>query len=348
MVERHPLREQEVIDYLRGQIPDESVTRIECVHTEGVNRKQYEVWDVQTDSERYWVVAPLTNFYLQDEFPSMHAVLSLHLGLMQRMAARQRSAASDTERDRLLVADRLLELAGRTLDEATDAADFQAVALKCRETLLAIVHAIASESLVPAGLPTPKRDDFTGWIEHLANGLAPGRSDKRLRALMKDSATATWNYVGVVVHDKSASRFDGDMVMGATGHVFAMYALATVRAEEGDPYVCPECGSYEMRDYYQHDFPEDEKFVWACSKCHWQKPSPVPMGHRPSPSPQQAKNVIPQGGRTTHASGRPILCTNGPEMRERGCGHPLPWIWARAPRDWTAHNARPYRRVGCV
>lgn len=283
MVERHPLREQEIIDYLRGQIPDESVTRIECVHTEGVGRKQYEIWDVQTDSERYWVVAPLTNYYPQDEFPSMHAVLSLHLGLMQRMTARQRSAASDAERDRLLVADRLLDRAGRTLDEATDAADFQAVALKCRESLLAIVHAIADESLVPDGLPIPKRDDFTGWIEHLANALAPGRSSKRLRALMKDSATATWNYVGVVVHDKAASRFDGDMVMDATGHIFAMYALATVRAEEGDPYGCPECGSYEVHDYYQHDVPEDRRYVWACSQCHWEKPSSVPMRHLPPP-----------------------------------------------------------------
>lgn len=283
LVDKHPLREQEIIQYLRTQIPDESVTRIECVHAEGVGRKQYEIWDVQTDAERYWVIAPLTNYYPQAELPSMHSAFSLHLGLMQRMMAKQRSAASDAERDRLLVADRLLDKAGITLDLATDAADFQAVALKCRETLLAVIHAIAEESMVPDGEDVPKRDDFKGWVDHVVNALAPGRSSRsrRLRALMKDAAKATWDYVGVVVHDKSATRFEGDMVMDATGHVFAMYALATVRAEEGDPYTCPECGSYEVHDYYRHEAPDDEKYVWACSQCRWEKPSSVPMRYEP-------------------------------------------------------------------
>jgi hypothetical protein len=285
-MEKHPLRECEVVQYLRTQIPEATVTRIECVHTEGIGRKQYEVWDVQTDAERYWVVAPLTNYYPQEEFPSMHGVLSMHLGLMQRMMARQRSAASDAERDRLIVADRLLDRAGQALDEATDAADFQAVALKCRETLLAVIHAIADESMVPDGDVVPKRDDFKGWVDHIARRLVPGRASRsrRLRALMRDAAKATWDFVNVVVHEKSATRFDGDVAMDATGHVFAMYALAVVRAEEGNPYECPECGSYDVRDYYQHDAAEDEKYVWACSQCHWERPSSVPMKYLPPPT----------------------------------------------------------------
>lgn len=282
-MEKHPLREKEIVQYLRTQLPDETVARIECVHTEGVDHKQYEIWDVQTDAERYWVVAPPTNYYPQGEFPSMHAVFSMHLGLMQRMMARQRTAASDAERNRLVVADRLLERAGQSLDEATDAADFQSVALKCRETLLAVAHAIADESMVPHGEEVPKRDDFKGWVDHIASTLATGREsrNRRLRALMKEAAKATWDYVNVLVHDKSATRFDGDIVVDATGHVFAMYALATVRAEEGDPYVCPECGSYDVHDYYQHDAPENEKYVWACSHCHWERPSSVPMKYLP-------------------------------------------------------------------
>lgn len=84
-----------------------------------------------------------------------------------------------------------------------------------------------------------------------------------------------------MVHDKSATRFDGDMAMDATGHVFAMYALAAVRAEEGDPYECPKCGSYDVHDYYQHGAAEGEEYVWACSQCHWQRSSSVPMKYLP-------------------------------------------------------------------
>ena len=64
MVERHPLGEQEIIAYLRGPIRNSSVSMIASVHdtSKALAAKQYEIWGIQTDSERYWVVASLTNY----------------------------------------------------------------------------------------------------------------------------------------------------------------------------------------------------------------------------------------------------------------------------------------------
>lgn len=47
----------------------------------------YEMWDVTTDQDRWWVITNPTNLYSQQHFPSLDYTLSFHIGLMARVVA---------------------------------------------------------------------------------------------------------------------------------------------------------------------------------------------------------------------------------------------------------------------
>jgi hypothetical protein len=108
---------------------------------------EYDVWDVETDKNHWWVITNPTNLYLQSEFKSMDYLLSFHIGLMHRVFANQARSArtGEEERGRLLTPWRKWEQAAKAADEADEAEEFQAVGMRCREALLAFVHAVARE-----------------------------------------------------------------------------------------------------------------------------------------------------------------------------------------------------------
>jgi hypothetical protein len=68
--------ERQIADYVEGQAPEESVQHVERVTVEYVMGSPYEVWDVTTDEDRYWVLTNGTNLYSQRRFPSMDYTLS--------------------------------------------------------------------------------------------------------------------------------------------------------------------------------------------------------------------------------------------------------------------------------
>lgn len=90
-VVRSPEHERrEVRQYLWTQAPGEKVTHLEKVTTEVVAGERYDVWDVETDKNRWWVVTPPTNLYLKSAIPSLDICLSFHVGLMARVFEAQR------------------------------------------------------------------------------------------------------------------------------------------------------------------------------------------------------------------------------------------------------------------
>jgi hypothetical protein len=88
---------------------------------------EYDVWDVETDTSRWWVLTNPTNLYPKDQFPSMDQVLSMHIGLMHRVLSRDSMSArtGDEERDRLMLPLRKWEQAAEACEEADEAEQFQ-------------------------------------------------------------------------------------------------------------------------------------------------------------------------------------------------------------------------------
>src|SRR4051812_44294876 len=85
---RHSAAETRTIAaYVEREARGQTVQHAEKVTSERVFGTDYGVWDVHTDEERYWVITSPTNLYPQRLLPSMDYVLSLHIGLMARVAA---------------------------------------------------------------------------------------------------------------------------------------------------------------------------------------------------------------------------------------------------------------------
>lgn len=84
-VTRDPHLEQDIANYVQGQAPDEVVQNVEKIKQEVVLGDIYEIWDVTTDKDRWWVITNLTNLYSQRHFPSLDYTLSFHIGLMIRL-----------------------------------------------------------------------------------------------------------------------------------------------------------------------------------------------------------------------------------------------------------------------
>src|SRR5688572_1442627 len=78
-VTRDPHAEQDVAAYVEGQCRgEETVTHVEKVKTEHVLGDAYEIWDVSTDKDRWWVITNPTNLYSLKTFPSLDYTLSFH------------------------------------------------------------------------------------------------------------------------------------------------------------------------------------------------------------------------------------------------------------------------------
>lgn len=265
-----------VIDYLACEAADETVTHAEKISSERVMGTKYDVWDVVTDQNRWWVITNPTNLYLQDEFKGMDYVLSFHIGLMQRVFANQaRSArADDEEKDRLLIPWRKWEQAMKASEEAAEAEDFQAVGMRCRETLLAFVRSVAKDEMVPQGDEISKRGDFLHWSEYIAAAIVP--TSPRLRGYLRKEAANTWDLVNWLTHEANAARFDAVIAVDSTAHVLNVFGMALVRYERGQPERWPECSSYRLAGDYRSEL---DAYITLCEACEWES-EPQPAASR--------------------------------------------------------------------
>ena len=150
------LERQEIIEYMQGEAPDETVTHAEKLTSERGGGTDHAVWDVHTDKGRWWVITGWTNLYSQEDFKSMDGVLTFHIGLMARVMARQAKQAPDCPDPKLEPTRRQWEQAAEAQDEADEAEAFQAVGMRCRETLVSFAHALASDDLVVDVTERPK------------------------------------------------------------------------------------------------------------------------------------------------------------------------------------------------
>jgi hypothetical protein len=264
--------EREAIrNYVEWQSPKENVNYVEKVLTERIFDRKMDAYDVHTDGERYWVITQPTNLYSQRLFPSLDYTLSFHVGVTARMMADRKSTATDEQQDRLAAAWRRWTQAAEAIDQADEAEEFQAVGMRCRECLIAMVRAVAQPAMVPAGTDHPKAAAFIQWSELIADAVASGGSASEVRGHLKAMARSTWQLVSWLTHAANAGRFDAEMALDATQSTLAAFSIAVIRHERGTPDRCPQCTSYRLSSIHVPELDIDPPYITHCDVCGWKQ-----------------------------------------------------------------------------
>lgn len=274
---RSEREEREIIDYFEWQSNKGidgpatiKVQHLEKMKSEMAFGRKYVAWDIHATDGRWWVITNPTNLYSQTEFPSLDYLLSFHIGLMARIAARDSRKSGNPNKHRFAAAWRRWEQAAATIDNATEAEDFQAVGMKCRECMLAFVRSAPDYIELPEGVAHPKRGDFTQWAELIANWAVPGQHLKDIRAYLKQVSNSAWQLANWLTHTSNALVIDAELTMDATHHVLEVFSTAVIRKESERPDKCPQCGSYQLSSFYVPELEPDPPYVTVCKGCGWE------------------------------------------------------------------------------
>jgi hypothetical protein len=260
--------EQAIRRYVESQSERDGdrVVHAERVNTEYAVGRKFDAWDVRTTLDRWWVITSPTNLYSQELFPSLDYTISFHVGVTARMMSMRTSGVERVEELMLASAWRKWEQAGEALDEAEEAEDFQAVGMRCRESLIAMVRKLATADMVPSGFDAPKRSDVVGWCARIAEHIAHGGSAEFVRGYLKATSKAGWQLVQWLTHTSDATQADAVMALETTQHILATFSTAMFRHLHGIPDRCPSCGSYRI-GLRQH--PAHRDGVPGCHACEW-------------------------------------------------------------------------------
>ena len=260
--------EMDIARYVEGQARDETVQHVERIKQEIVSGGSYEIWDVTTDKDRWWVITNLTNLYSQRHFPSLDYTLSFHIGLMMRLRSRSdRVDSSDPSPfDEVL---RRQEQAQDKHDSAVEAEDYQTVGMLLRESLLSLVAALRRRTEIPADIDRPQDANFVAWTEALMNQLCGGGSNKELRQHLKNIAKETWQLVNWLTHDRSANRTASSIAIHSCETVIGHFIQVLQRERTDKTDQCPVCRSRNVRTHFDISIPPDGDYYMSCGVCDW-------------------------------------------------------------------------------
>jgi hypothetical protein len=228
---------------------------------------RYEIWDAHTASgERWWVVTNPTNLYTQQDFKSRDVVLTFHIGLAMRLANRYEVRVMPTAEEILRGPWRRWEQAAQALEAGEEAEHFQAVGAHLREAMISFTHEVADDRLIPAGAQRPRASAVVDWLELLANHLAPGEHNTRLRSYLKALIQPTWEYIQHLVHSKNSTRMDAEIGLAAVAHLLSTFTACVLRAARKTKR-CADCQSYSL-------------VGGTCRQCGWEDPDYEPPAIR--------------------------------------------------------------------
>ena len=269
ILNRNPHGEAAIRSYMEWQASDEVVQHLEKVATEPLLGGKCDAWSVHTDKGNWWVLTPYTNLYSQELFPSLDYTITFHTGIVARIASRREPGVPQFEKQPLASAWRKWEQAGVALDEADEPEEFQAVGLRCRESLIAMVKTMCSADMVAAGSEAPKRSDVVRWAELIANHVAHGASAEHVRGHLKAVAKGCWQLVGWLTHAQNATRHDAELAIESTQHVLVAFGRAQLRSKLGPQQKCPQCGSLRLSVREPPDSTDGSSPVLSCQVCGW-------------------------------------------------------------------------------
>ena len=260
---------QRIVEYVEWQSrkDKERVTFLEKVQTEHVLGRAHECWNVHTNKRAWWVITEPTNLYAQDLFPSLDYTISFHLGLMLRVESKRTGTQDPRLADRLAAAFRRWEQAAVALDESKESEEIQAVGMRCRETLLAFVRSVNRKEMVPEGQQAPQASNFKDWSELIANSIAHGQRNERIRGYLKALAKETWELTGWLTHAVNASKHEGAMAVDATHSVLEAFGTVLIHRERATPERCGRCSSIQLIELYNPELDVDGA---KCLSCGWE------------------------------------------------------------------------------
>jgi hypothetical protein len=277
--------EHEIRQYVLSQSPRrEKVTHAEKVTTRNLYGTGYDIWDVWTLKDRWWVITRPTNLYSQTDFVSMEVAFTYHLGLGVVLSHRNAPPVEDDEVVRIAGPWRRWQEAADELNEAVEAEDFQSIGVRCREALLALVRELANPAMAPKGDVAPKADDFIHWSELIAGHVVRGPSLEDVRSHLKTVAKTTWGLARWLDHTTNATRADSRIAVEATSHTLSVFVTAVLSAERAERVRCPVCGSYRVMAEYDPETRQPTGRALRCDACGFgqaEKPSKPQKPARP-------------------------------------------------------------------
>ena len=259
---------EDIVNYVNGQAPDETVLNVEFIKEEPVLGKRYKVWDVTTDLSRWWVITNLTNLYSQEFFKSLDYTLSFHIGLMARLSERQ-GPSEDEKSTQFAEIERRQRAIHDSFDLAEEAVDFQQIGLQLREQLLRLVSAISIFVPVLDGQERPKKGDFKALKDQLVDCLFAGKRKQALRKFLKSSSNDAWEIVNWLTHAQNADQKSTLMAMQSVDALIGHFLFALVGYEDGEAVECPECNSRRLNTHYDVNLGDDGEYFQSCQGCNW-------------------------------------------------------------------------------
>lgn len=260
--------EADIANYVHGQARDETVQHVEKIKQEVILGELYEIWDVTTDKDRWWVLTNLTNLYSQRHFPSLDYTLSFHIGLMARL--RNRSArvdASDpTPFDEVF---RRVNQAEKRFEMAVEVADYQAVGMQLREALISLIVAMRRRAAISSSTEQPQDANFVAWSELLLNHMCGGASSKELRQHLKNTAKETWQLVNWLTHDRGANKTAASIAIHSTQTSVGHFVQILERSRTDRTEECPVCRSRNIRSHFDITIGSDGDYYSSCGVCTW-------------------------------------------------------------------------------
>jgi hypothetical protein len=266
--DRDPDSEQDIARYVEIEASDETVQNVERIKTEYVLGQPYEVWDVTTDKDRWWVITNITNLYSQKHFPSLDYTLSFHVGLMARLRSR-RDGPDSSEPDPFDEVARRQDQLHERYERAIEAVDFQAVGMQLRECLLSLIATMQRRIELPPEVLKPQSANFTAWSGLLMDQLCAGEQNEKLRQYMKISSEKTWQLVNWLTHNRRAHRTATSIAMHAVDTLIGHYVFLLMRDHTDQTDQCPICFSRNVRTHFDMHIEPDGAYYNTCGSCSW-------------------------------------------------------------------------------
>ncbi|QND51676.1 gamma-glutamylcyclotransferase [Phyllobacterium sp. 628] len=261
--------ERDIADYVEGQARgEETVLNVERVKTEYVMGAPYDIWDVHTDKDRWWVINNPTNLYSQKHFPSLDYTLSFHIGLMMRVMSRSERETKDESSPFSEVIRRQAQAAER-LERAIEAVDFQAVGMQLRECLISLVSAARRRVELADDTERPKDADVVGWNRVIVSKLCPGEKNNELRGYMKAIVEKAWPLVNWLTHHRNANKTASLIALDAVDAIMNHYLRLLSREREDRSDQCPRCASRNLRTFFDIAITPDGAYYESCGVCGW-------------------------------------------------------------------------------
>lgn len=256
---------------MEAEAPDLTVTFIQKVYEENIINHIHAVWDVHTNKDRWWVMTNPMNLYSQEQFPNMDYAVTFHVGLCIRIPRSEKQKATDLPVEPFAGVYKELSDAQDSLLTAKNVADYKAIGVKCRETLLTFVG--VTQTVLPwtSTEEKPQRANFKAWVDHICTVILQGQTHEHRRKLFKSMLDSAWTFDNWLTHSASSHIRDAEVAIDVTGMGVQMCMTAIIHHLRGVPDECPVCHSQSLSpERGFHTSNPDVMFERpTCDDCGW-------------------------------------------------------------------------------